>query len=94
MKYAVFPPMELSVILKELGIVVILSLAEIDCIIGNLLQTDTADSACLCPEIRAQQALTQSYALEYFCATIASDCRDSHLRHYLEETFFHGFDVV
>ena len=64
------------------------------CIAGDLLQTDTANSARLCAEVTAQQILAQSDALEYLCTTIGANGRDTHLRHNLLQALIHSLDIV
>ena len=65
-----------------------------DGITGYGLQTDTADGAHLCAEVVFQETLRQADALEYLGTTIATDGRDTHLRHNLEQAFLHSLDIV
>ena len=65
-----------------------------DGVAGDGLKTYTADGAYLGAEIVLQQTLAQTDALEDFGTTIASDGRDTHLSHNLEQALLHSLDVV
>ena len=65
-----------------------------DGITGDGLESDTADGAHLCSEVALQQALAQTDALKDLGTTIASDGRDTHLSHNLEQALLHSLDVV
>ena len=65
-----------------------------DGITGDGLESDTADGAHLCSEVALQEALAQTDALEDLGTTIASDGRNTHLSHNLEQALLHSLDVV
>ena len=65
-----------------------------DGITGDGLESDTADGAQFCSEVALQKALAQTDALEDLGTTIASDGRDTHLSHNLEQALLHSLDVV
>ena len=65
-----------------------------DGITGDGLESDTADGAHLCSEVALQEALAQTDALKDLGTTIASDGRDTHLSHNLEQALLHSLDVV
>ena len=63
-------------------------------ILCYLFQTNTADSTHFRTKITAEERFAQSDAFEDLGTTVRTDGRDTHLRHYLEKTFFDGLDVV
>ena len=65
-----------------------------DGITSDGLEFDTADGAHLSSEIALQEALAQTDAFEDLGTTIASDGRDTHLSHDLEQALLHSLDVV
>ena len=48
----------------------------------------------LCSEVALQEALAQTDALENLGTTIASDGRNTHLSHNLEQALLHSLDIV
>ena len=63
-------------------------------IVGDGLQTYTADGAVVCAEIGLQERLRQADGLENLGAAVAADGRDAHLGHNLEKAFLDGLDIV
>ena len=93
---AVLPVVEEALVLEEalaqrsqVGFLV-----EADGVAGDSLEADASDSAGRGAEVGLQQLVGQSDALEYLGSAVGTDSRDSHLRHDLEQAFFHGLDVV
>ena len=86
---------ELSVVGQVVAVVHAVSLImQTDGIPGDVSQSYTADGAHLRTEIALEKVLADTHALEYLRTAIGTDCRDTHLRHYLLEALVHSLDIV
>ena len=95
MAYAIFSPVELSVVRQESLVFGTERLfVHLHCIQSDFLKSHTSNGGYFSSEIGFQQVLAESDAFKDLGSPITSDGGNTHLRHDFEESLLHRLDIV